>query len=337
MQMQSLWQRCHHAVLAKRLLFLLVLGQSLAVRLSTKGTRPTQAGTKHSTRDTLLIYIFSDTDPMYMDNFDFFVTNGLSRNVDYIFVVQENPNITKQSQKRLTSILMKVPPRSIVLPHKNKCYDTGTFGWALTHPSVSPLVPSYKYFVMLNSSVRGPFLQPFFPRRQDWHRLLTGMFGGPTNVHLVGATISCEGTFSARRNAWRQSPHVQSWLLALDRPGLALLMKDGRSFACHKDREDAIWHGELGTSDLMLRYGYNIACLLGPYQGVDWRLEGNHRCNNEKNPMMGHSFYGTVLSPFATVFTKYKHIQSVLERSDAMYEAYMMTTKMYDGDREYVS
>lgn len=296
-------------------------------------TNNRNAETKRSARNTLLVYIFSDTDPMYIDNFDFFVNNGLSRHVDYVFVIQENPDMSNSTRARLTSVLEKVPPQSIVLTHKNECYDTGTFGWALSHSLVSPLLSSYKYFLMLNSSVRGPFLQPFFPKRHDWHRFLTNLFGGPTNVHLAGASISCEGMFSPRRNAKRQSPHVQSWLLALDKPGLDLVMKDGHSFACHKNREDAIWHGELGTSDLMLRNGYNIACLLGPYQGVDWRLEQHRFCNHQINPMMGHSFYGTVLSPFATVFTKYKHIQTVLERSASMYEAYMLTTRMYEGNR----
>ena len=56
---------------------------------------------------------------------------------------------------------IKLPSNARVLTHANQCYDWGTFGWLLRSGEVN--VQKYKYFVLLNSSVRGPFLPPYVP------------------------------------------------------------------------------------------------------------------------------------------------------------------------------
>ena len=58
-----------------------------------------------------------------------------------------------------------LPSNVHVLHHKNECYDWGTLGWALA----SGAVPQEKYakFVLLNSSVRGPFVPPYVPVRHS--------------------------------------------------------------------------------------------------------------------------------------------------------------------------
>jgi hypothetical protein len=40
------------------------------------------------------------------------------------------------------------------------------------------------------------------------------------------------------------------------------MMEEGHVFACHKDRWDAIWFGELGSSATILGAGYNIGSFL---------------------------------------------------------------------------
>jgi hypothetical protein len=70
--------------------------------------------------------------------------------------------------------------------------------------------------MLLNSSVRGPFLPAHWPQGMHWTRALTARLGG--DVRMAGATISCEpawegGLLSGRQ---RQNPHVQSYLVAMD-------------------------------------------------------------------------------------------------------------------------
>ena len=55
----------------------------------------------------------------------------------------------------------QLPKNVRVRNHTNECYDWGTFGWLLRSGEVA--VEKYKYFILLNSSVRGPYLPPYVP------------------------------------------------------------------------------------------------------------------------------------------------------------------------------
>ena len=51
-------------------------------------------------------------------------------------------------------------PRNVrVEYHPNGCYDWGTIGWLLDSGKVD--VRPYKFFIFMNSSVRGPYLPAF--------------------------------------------------------------------------------------------------------------------------------------------------------------------------------
>lgn len=287
--------------------------------------------------DTLIFYIFSDTDPEYVENLRFFVEHGTKSNhADYVVVVQDQASTSNAQENKIGRILKDLPAGSIVLHHVNDCYDLGTFGWSLKQPSIASKLSSYKYFVMINSSVRGPFVPPYVPNRHEWHRLLTRRLGGTTNVRLVGGSISCEGMDSTVQNAYVSFPHVQTWLFAVDREGLRILETAKTPLQCHADRENAIIHGEIGASMAIVHAGYNIDCLLEPYQGIDWRNWRNHKCNDMQNPMKHGNFMGTTLHPYATVFTKYKQNQKVEERSGAMFDAYLLTTWMNASNKPRV-
>lgn len=59
----------------------------------------------------------------------------------------------------------------------------------------------------------------------------------------MGATISCEGANQGGvlTGELRANPHVQSYLVATDQTGLALLRGDARVLQCYRDIHDAIW------------------------------------------------------------------------------------------------
>jgi hypothetical protein len=61
--------------------------------------------------------------------------------------------------------------------------------------------------------------------------------------------------------------------------GLNILLRDENVFQCHKKRWQAIYHSELGSSAAILKAGYNIACLMVRYQGVDWKDKAMWDCN----------------------------------------------------------
>lgn len=250
-------------------------------------------------QDTLVIYIYSSTDPEYLHNLEFFVKEAVDRadRCQYIFVVQDDSGV-------LPVDLPRLPKNARYVVHRNECYDWGTFGWVLKSGVVD--VTSFKYFIFMNSSVRGPFLPVYLRRTMHWTEPLIS--GITEDIKLVGPTISCEGSprDGDRNGLWRRNPHVQSYLVATDHTGLNLMMKTGRVFACHKNRWDAIFYSELGSSWAILQGGYNLGSLMIRYQGVDWRNKRNWGCNGQMNPDARGANDGMDLDPTEVLFVKMK-------------------------------
>ena len=55
----------------------------------------------------------------------------------------------------------ELPKNAKYIQHRNECFDWGTFGWAISTNKVD--VGLYKFVIFLNSSVRGPFVPPYWP------------------------------------------------------------------------------------------------------------------------------------------------------------------------------
>lgn len=249
---------------------------------------------------TLVIYVFSDTDPEYINNLRFFVKHGMrpGDGCDYIIVIQQEP------APAMMQVLPELPANARYEFHKNECFDWGTIGWVLQQTSVD--TSPYTYFVLMNSSVRGPFLPAHWPSQVHWTTIFTERISD--TVKLVGPTISCEG---AARNGdpvgpWRRNPHVQSYVIATDQVGLSILKHDGEVLKCHNGIHDAIWHAELGSSAAVLNAGYNIDCLMLRYQGVEWQDRSNWGCNGGMNPYLEFMNDGISLDPLEVVFVKVK-------------------------------
>ena len=56
--------------------------------------------------------------------------------------------------------LPTLPGNARYVQHENLCFDWGTFGWALFNLDLD--IRSHKYFVFMNTSVRGPYLPSYF-------------------------------------------------------------------------------------------------------------------------------------------------------------------------------
>lgn len=66
----------------------------------------------------------------------------------------------QMSEDSITA-MPELPPNAKYIHHKNECFDWGTFGWAIRTKQVD--TSRYKYIIFLNSSVRGPFVPPYWP------------------------------------------------------------------------------------------------------------------------------------------------------------------------------
>lgn len=273
-------------------------------------------------------------DPEYANNLAFFLRHGVAPHAAdgaKLVVVIQADNASAPDPPRVAAALAHAPPGVVLLRRNNSCYDWGAFGWLLAQPEAAPPVgrawrgggrrahggrtapatspAAYHYYVLLNSSVRCPFLPHSVPVHTPWHRLLTRRLGGGGSVRAVGPVVSCEPSpwrGDALHGPWRSNPHIQSWLLALDAVGLATLLADGSPLACARDRWDAVRHGELGASAALLAAGHNLGCLLPRYAGVDWRDPAAAACNQRVSPVGDGFFDGATLAPSDTLFVKVK-------------------------------
>jgi len=93
----------------------------------------------------LILYAYSETDSA-RTNLKFFIAHGLHDAADFIFIVNGKSNDTS---------LIPRAGNIRVVERKNECYDLGAYAEILTKKD---LYKKYKKFIMLNASIRGPFM-----------------------------------------------------------------------------------------------------------------------------------------------------------------------------------
>ena len=179
---------------------------------------------------------------------------------------------------------------------------------------------AYQHFVLLDSSVRGPFLPRYLHRgrrgsleeaaaadpwaraqaRRPWTAVLTDKLGGRGDVALVGPTVSCE-----------RELHVQAPVWATDRAGLGLLLEAGVLDCVGRGEEQEQGQGEafleryeLAATRAVMGAGRGVACLMLRYQGVNLTRvrEKGVACTGGDNPSLPFRNDGLPVNPLEVVF-----------------------------------
>jgi hypothetical protein len=231
----------------------------------------------------LVVIAYYEADDIVKRNLHFLFERGIKQethhvaNVDYIMVVNGDQN-TLDAPKL---------PNVRVVQRENTCFDAGGYSHALDLVKSQ----SYTHFILMNGSVRGPFL-PVYLSGIHWTWAFTSLI--TEEVKWAGATINCD-----------RSPHVQTPIVVTDRKGLEIIMKAG-SLNCSENFPDAITNWEIGSSAAILEAGFNIGSLMTRYKNVDFRNPNNHKCNDSKNPAVDAMNDGLGLDPFEVMFVKVK-------------------------------
>ena len=118
---------------------------------------------------------------------------------------------------------------------------------------------TYTHVVLMNGSVRGPFLPTYVAG--SWIDAFQQFL--VDGVRLVGTTINC---LSSLRDdaAGFTSLHLQSMVLALDAAGVRTIQP---VLQCYGEMAEAISHGEIGTTQSILAAGYGVAALQSSWHG----------------------------------------------------------------------
>lgn len=240
-----------------------------------------------SSAQTLVIYVFGKTHGSAMENLLFFIRTAVRswHHADYYIILQQVNGLVLDEKT-----LPKLPSNAHYVQHENKCFDLGTIGWFLSSGTVDRT--KYKYFVFVNSSVRGPYIVAYYDN-PIWYTIFTRRL--TDHIKLAGCTFSCE-----------TAPHIQSYLWAMSFDTLDLFLKNNTVFACHKHMNDAINNGEIAASQILLHSGFGIDSLMTKYRGMDFRLNFTEKCANQMNPTQIQNVDGISLDPFEIVFVKVK-------------------------------
>ncbi|GAX85977.1 hypothetical protein CEUSTIGMA_g13393.t1 [Chlamydomonas eustigma] len=161
----------------------------------------------------------------------------------------------------------------------------------------------FRYFIMINSSAKGPFQPAYMP--PDWHWTHAYLVRFKGDIHAVASSMVCLPT----EDEGGPGPRIESWAYAVDQLGLRALQESGaynmRTCKGCKGRDSIILSGEYSIGLTMIRFGYNMATLMLKYsQDVDWRDPIHWKCNDNVHPSRHGTYDGISLNPIETVFVK---------------------------------
>jgi len=234
---------------------------------------------------TLVLYAYYEADAVARGNLEFFLHVGVGPvahpDVDYVIVVNGG------------TLTLDVPKHVIVMRRANENFDAGAYSHGLQEIPGATL-GAYRYIILLNNSVRGPFIPTYLLASESFHWTQAFTVLITDQVKWAGSTINCY-----------LNPHVQTPIVVTDTVGLNIVLKSG-VFEPSANFFETIVKWEVGSSKAILQAGYNIASLMTRYRGVDFRDKAFQRCNAEYNPAVTDFNDGLNLDPFEVVFIKVK-------------------------------
>ena len=206
----------------------------------------------------LVVYAFSYTENAAA-NFRFFLRTGFEpiailhgREVPVDYIVMINGDQGTVSDQEITDAAAQRGASLSIVKRRNHGMDFCGYHelFAGKLPGVK-LRHTYTYFVLLNASVRGPFLPAWF--KGNWIEAF--LVHIDDDCKLVGTTINC---WTPMHNNWAKF-HIQSMVLATDAVGFEVLLD--RAMGCYDDKLVIVDKCEVAASQEMLRAGYGIKAL----------------------------------------------------------------------------
>ncbi|KAK6221260.1 hypothetical protein QIS74_04828 [Colletotrichum tabaci] len=239
----------------------------------------------------LILFTYAESEAS-RQNLLFFVKHGLHGAADFVFVFNGDTDAPTLVPSR----------RNIKIVKRNStCFDLGASGQVLREKD---LWKGYAKFILMNASLRGPFL-PYWTD-SCWSDLFLSKV--TDKVKLVGITANCSPRF-----------YLPSMILATDKVGMGLLLDPKAALAastpdiyggaddpvglsgCYDSWKKAV-HAEIGMTSVILNGGYGVDVMMsGFHRGVD------HKAYCDKTQGVGDvlnpdRYFGSNVHPYETVF-----------------------------------
>jgi len=249
-----------------------------------------------SNGQTAVIFHYYEKDETYRDNFIFFLARAWRPNLHFFILISGDYDVD-------------LPVRSNIqyVHTPNFGQDFGSYA-TLTE---SGILDEFSRLVFVNCSVRGPFLPNYF--NGDWTAPFLQLLQG--DVHLCGSAINIlHDTRPFHLLYQKEHPehsgpfsHVQSSTHAMTAECFAFLRaKNLYSSSTNFDKEKAVIDCELAMSVLVRGNGWNIACLLPPYNALDYREPHSdiNPATATGHPQTEGAYFGLTPHPFELIFVK---------------------------------
>lgn len=225
---------------------------------------------------TVVLYAFH----LWDENVDFFCRHALFPNPHVDFIMICNGDLTPK---------VALPAYVQYLTRENIGYDFGAWSHAIY---TEHLWDRYDYFILLNSTVRGPFIPPWITV-PDWTIIFTQYL--TDQVKLVGTTLGI----------YQGLTHLQTMLIATDAIGLKIGMDHGifEEHPLPRTKDDIILQKEIRYSQLIFQHQYQIRPILGAYfnSSIPPKVEYNQNVLDHNG---SYRYFGGNITPYEVVFIK---------------------------------
>lgn len=202
------------------------------------------AATQEKRTKTLVVYAYSQHTQDAVANVKYFLRFGVREvnDVDFVFVVNGCHSIAFPTAFNNVRVVER----------NNTCFDFGAWGIGIEAAEASAS-QRYDFVIIMNSSVRGPFLPTYEFR--DWWRVLTDQIVNKSDV--VGTTINCMDLRDASQPPSSALLHLQSMLLAFSVETFDAVLRPYFQ-GCPRNKESAIYNAELPLSRAVLSSGGSL-------------------------------------------------------------------------------
>ena len=226
----------------------------------------------------LILYAYYET-PDTRPNLQFFVSHALHANAKFVFILN--------GETDAEVLLPANEPNIYFIKRNNTCFDLGAYAEVLKSNN-SAFIKQHKRFIMINASIRGPFV-PFWSR-DCWSDAYLGKLSD--EVKLVGMTMNCRPDLPR---------HVQSMILATDSIGLGTLLTPDGIDNCPQDMNQAVWF-ETRLTSLVKAKGYTVSVMMAMGNSYEGWVDA---CANGDVTVTG-AYDGANIHPYETMFVKTK-------------------------------
>jgi hypothetical protein len=262
-------------------------------------------------KSTVIVYHYYEKDSKYRDNLIYFLSVGILDEHDYYIVTAGRCTIELPEKENI-----------FYIKTTNKNNDYG--GYSEFIKTAAHKLQNYKFFIFVNSSVRGPFLPNYSP--SDWTVPFVKKLSKDT--HLVGSTINVlplHSEYSKILGKISSYPppftHIQTTSYALTSEALNYLISIGfydNDRVMSKDEVIAFY--ELRLSREIIKNGWNFSSIAPLYDDIDYRRQKEFTENDSAvngDVLFKKGFMGRTLNPYDLIFIKVNRDMLPIEELDS--------------------